>query len=153
MAGRRPGPARGLLGLGGEPVHLPAVQVSLERLLGVRVVPVAVVMVGPRLAAATISRVGHAHPRRNAIGSRERAEVRIEGPVLLHDDDHVLDQVNASMLAGSAGPRRAHIDCTVRWVELGIPEQRVPDVPDADSNAALNVCAFALIATASRSST
>ena len=65
----------------------------------VRTAAVHVGVVDVRVDARAGLRVGHAHGRltvahRDAVGTRERAEVRVERPVLLHDHDDVLDLVD-----------------------------------------------------------
>ena len=95
-----------------EAVHRAAVHVGHRVGLAVRpaAVTVGFVMVG---AGAPALRVGHAHrghpvPHRDAVGPRERAEVAVERPVLLHHDDHVLDLVDArrhQVSARSGRPR------------------------------------------------
>ena len=82
-----------------EAVHLAAVDIGDRGLLTVRSSVVEIVGVVKRPYAFAAARIGHAHARhaaarRDAVRSRIRAEVRIEGAVFLHDDDDVLDLVD-----------------------------------------------------------
>jgi hypothetical protein len=62
------------------------------------------VVKGPDTAAA---RIGQAHARRDPVRAGKGPEVGIEGAVLLHDHDHVLDLVNArGNRGGRSSPRR-----------------------------------------------
>jgi hypothetical protein len=102
-----------------EAIHPAAIQISNR-------VPVAVWpslvhegRIVERTDAATDLRVGDAHGRaavshRDPIGAGERTEVRIERPVLLHDDDDVLDLVDAGEARSGHGvmPIAAHAPAT-----------------------------------------
>src|SRR5262249_23062252 len=114
---------------------LPAVVIALERRFAMRIVPVAVLMVHPRLAAAAVARVGQADTGGNAVGAGVRPEVGIEGSVLLRNDDDMADLVNArfgDLMARSRGrvdghdadgdghrsprhPERSHHALRTRW--------------------------------------
>ena len=88
------------LGLADEAVHLAAGDVGDGVDRRVRSSAVHVGMVDVRRYAGATGRVGHARRRcavlhRDAVGAGERPEVGVEGPVLLLDDDHVLDLVDA----------------------------------------------------------
>src|SRR5262249_38034724 len=97
--------AQHLFSYGDEAIHFPAVYVRLERGFRVGVVAIAVVVIDPWLAAATVSRVLDANPGRDPVGAREGTEVGVEGPVLLHDHDDVLDLVDVRVdLNGSVVP-------------------------------------------------
>jgi hypothetical protein len=81
---------------GNETVHLSAVDCGKRGLRVMRPPAIAVVRIVERAHAAALTRIGNADARnavrhRNAVGAGEGAEVRIEGPVLLHDDDDVAD--------------------------------------------------------------
>jgi hypothetical protein len=90
----------GVLGLGDEAVHLPPRNVRGRIRLAVRAARVQVVRVVVRPLADVLRRIGHADRElavriaREAVGAGIRPEVVIEGAVLLHDHDHVLDLVN-----------------------------------------------------------
>ena len=85
----------------------------------VRPAAVDVARIVVRVAAAAVRRIGdadrrHAVLHRDAVRARERAEVAVEGAVLLHDHDHVLDLVDAGIdrhpiraRAGARHPRRS----------------------------------------------
>ena len=60
-----------------------------------RAAEVAVAVIVERSDAAA-ARIRDATPRRDAVRPGERAEVGVEGTVLLHDHDHVLDLVDAA---------------------------------------------------------
>jgi hypothetical protein len=98
----------GVLGLGDETVHLPAIDVRRRVGGTVRaaVVEIGGVVIGPVAAAGR--RVGYADggdavAHRNAVGSGKGTEVAVERAVLLHDHDDVLDLVDA---LGHAACRR-----------------------------------------------
>ena len=92
--------AAALLGVGDEAIHLPAVHVRQAVGGLVRRAGILVLVVHERRDAFAGQRVGHADGgltalHRDPVGARVDAEVRVERPVLLHDDDHVLDLVYA----------------------------------------------------------
>ena len=71
-----------------------------RRALVMRTTAIEIVGVVIGANAGLLTRVRGANGRnagrhRNAVGPWKRSEVRIEGAVLLHDDDHVPDLVNA----------------------------------------------------------
>ncbi len=79
--------------------------------MGPAPVHIGVVDVG-RLALAGLG-VVHAHGglailHRYAVGTRVGPEIGVEGPVLLLDDDHVLDLVNTGRHDVAAGPPATH---------------------------------------------
>src|SRR5205807_4828781 len=82
-----------------EAVHPAAVDVGGGVLLAVRAAPVDVggVVVGAAAPAGRVRYADRGHPmaHRDAVRPGVGAEVAIEGPVLLHDDDDVLDLVDA----------------------------------------------------------
>ena len=92
-------------GLGGErladeAVHPPAVDVATRVLWAVRTALVAEVRIVEGADAVVRKWVRHADvhaavPHRESVCPGVRAEVRIEGSVLLHDHDDVLDGVNS----------------------------------------------------------
>jgi hypothetical protein len=84
-----------LLGLRDEAVHSGAVDVVQCRAATVRTAEVVVFAVVERRHAAAVERIRHAHAGGNPVGSGERAEVGVEGAVLLHDHDDMLDLVDA----------------------------------------------------------
>src|SRR4029077_1867685 len=89
-----------LLGVGDEAVHLPAVHVHQAVGGLVRRAGILVLVVHERGNTLARHRIGHANGRhaalhRDPVGTRVDAEVGVERPVLLHDDDHVLDLVYA----------------------------------------------------------
>ncbi len=129
-----------------EAVHPPAVDVGL-RGVGV-VLPAAVHLVGivERTRAGVRARVGHAGGEapvlhREAVGAREGAEVRVEGAVLLHQDDHVPDAVDpvaaadpseeahgrrrGAAEAGAAAERCDEDECETRRADAHDPDYRV----------------------------
>ena len=86
--------------LADEAVHLPLVDVGHGAAGSVRAARVRVARVVVRADAPTRLRIGHAGrrdavPHGDPISSGERPEVGVEGSVLLHDHDHVLDRVDA----------------------------------------------------------
>ena len=94
--------------LADEPVHPAAVDVSEGVLGGVRPPAVLVVRVVPWPDAPPAERIEGADrwrsvPHGDAVRSRERAEVGIEGTVFLHDDDDVPDLLDPS---GQSRPDR-----------------------------------------------
>ena len=100
-AGWRRGPNRADGRDAGEAVHTPVVEIVAERPSVVPHIEVGVVRIVRRSDAVAQSRDRKASgrpaaPPRDAIRSRERAEVVIERPVLLHDDHHVADLVDAA---------------------------------------------------------
>jgi len=85
--------------LADEPVHCAAIDVGDGVVLAVRAAAIDVVEVVVGAGAATAD-VRHAHgrhpvPHGDAVSSRIGSEVAVERPVLLHDDDHMLDFVNS----------------------------------------------------------
>ena len=83
-------------------VHAPTVHVDQRGAGGVRSPGVVDVRVVVRRAAHTTGeRIGHAHIERtiivarDAVGTREGAEVVVEGPVLLHHEHQVVDVAEA----------------------------------------------------------
>ena len=91
--------------LSDEAVHLAAVDVVNRIERPVRAADVSVVRVVEGADAAVRERVRDAHGRtavfhRDPVRAGKRAEVRVEGAVLLHDHDHVLDRVNARGATG-----------------------------------------------------
>jgi len=93
-------PLATFLGLGDEAVHLAAVDVGDGIHLAVR--SAAVDVVGVVVGRDALPRQGIRHADgegavgdRQPVGARIETEIFVEGPVLLHDDDHVLDLVDA----------------------------------------------------------
>ena len=82
-----------------EAVHLAVVDVCHRIGLGMRAAAIDVggVVVRPGASAAGVRHTDGWHTRVHgeAVGPRKGTEVAVEGPVLLHDDDHVLDLVDA----------------------------------------------------------
>src|SRR5207302_7952462 len=91
----------GRLRLRNEAVHLAAADVGYRARLPVRAAGVEVARVVVRPLTVSLDWIGDAGcelPARRAgeaVGARIGPEVRIEGAVLLHDHDHVLDLVDA----------------------------------------------------------
>src|SRR5215469_12015314 len=83
-----------MFGFGHETVHLAAVQIDRERRVVMRMVSVAVLVVGERLVAPAVNWIWQADAGWEAISAGESAEERIERPVLHHDHDDVLDLVD-----------------------------------------------------------
>ena len=77
-----------------EPVHGTVVDVApgVEPCVGAAEVVVVEIVVRPDAATA---RIGYAHARWNPVSAGKGSEVGVEGSVLLHDHDNVLDLVNA----------------------------------------------------------
>ena len=101
------------LGLADEAVHLPAVDVGQGVDGGVRPAAVDIGVVDIGGDAGSGGGVVHAHGRPavlhgDAVGPRKGCEVRVEGPVLLHDHDDVLDLVHAGRDDVAAGRTAAH---------------------------------------------
>ena len=84
-----------LLRLGDEAIHLPAVDVGGGVRRTVRAAEVLVRGVVEWGDAAAVRRIGHAYAMWDPIGTGICAEVGVKRPVLLHDDDHVLDFVTS----------------------------------------------------------
>ena len=104
--------AAGLLRGPDEAVHPAAVDVRLRRVAVVRAAGVHLVrvVVGEDAASARGSgtqTVEVGRSRREPVGAGERAEVRVERPVLLHDHHDVLDPVDP-VVAGEPDRQRAH---------------------------------------------
>jgi hypothetical protein len=76
-----------------ETVHPPTVDIGGGIRLAVRSAAVDIERVVVRTHAPAV-RIGYTHVRRQPVGPGKRSEVRVEGPVLLHDHDHVLNRVN-----------------------------------------------------------
>ena len=95
----------GTLGLRHEPVHLPPVDVQgrVDHGVGPTPIQVVAIVIGP-IACLAVG-IGDADSRRDAVRTRVRPEVGIEGAVLLHDHDHVLDLVDPAQPAPSTRAR------------------------------------------------
>jgi hypothetical protein len=90
----------GLLRLFDEAVHRASIDVSQRGAFAVRPAVVDVDRAVVRSDAVPVHRIRHAHCRmpvghRDPVRPMERAEVAVKRTVLLHDDDHVLDLVDA----------------------------------------------------------
>ncbi len=83
------------LSLSDKAVHVAPVEILRERAVAVRPAVVFVARIVKRRHAAAVDRVGLAHARGNPVRPRIRPEVGVEGAVLLHDHDDVLDLVDA----------------------------------------------------------
>jgi len=108
--------AGGTLRLAEEAVHPTTVDVS-DRVIGaVRSAAVSIGAIVVRALATATIRVGVARERlsvwatSNAINTGIRAEVGVEGPVLLHDDHDVADLVDALQRLARASTRRPQRD-------------------------------------------
>src|SRR5581483_6401194 len=91
-------------GLTNEPVHLAAVDIGGGARFAVRAAVIQVAAVVEWRHALAGGRIRHAHRgdaicHRDTICSREGTEVAIEGAVLLHDHDDVLDLVDPDGLS------------------------------------------------------
>ena len=119
-----------------EPVHGPAVDVTLGRDLVVRTAPVDQRRVVVRAHASADAGNGHAHGRhaathRDPVGAGEGAEVIVERPVLLHHDDHVADLVDAigAVHGGADEPCSSPAGSTGRSCRCSSTRPRSPRAP------------------------
>src|SRR5581483_1832346 len=85
-------------------VHPSAIDISYSINGAMWVITISVVSIMIGLGAVAVYWIRHADIKlaalpRNAINSRERTEITIERAILLHDDYHVLDLVNARQAA------------------------------------------------------
>jgi hypothetical protein len=84
-----------LLGLPDETIHLPSVYICNGVRNVVRATVVLVIWVVKRLHAPALDWVRTTGSGRYAVGARICPEVGVKRTVLLHDDDHMLDVVDA----------------------------------------------------------
>src|SRR5690242_19907494 len=92
-----------MLGLGHESIHLTAVDIGRGIIRTMRPATIEVVRIVIWLDTLLRCRVIHANRWNailhwNTIGSRVGAKVTIEGAVLLHDDNHMLDFADTRLL-------------------------------------------------------
>ena len=116
-----------LEGLADEAIHLAAVDVAdrVRMTMGTAGVDEAGVVVGPHARPDGVRDAHLGHPvllHGDAVGSREGAEVGVEGAVLLHDDDDVLD-LRQARLRGRRGRRLRR--CRNRRVARGVRAGRI----------------------------